>query len=312
MTLKNIDNSLNSLNPLKTYIGALMENLDKEKIPKNIDLILDGGAFNGAFGYGILIYLKELEKSKLLQIDRISGTSIGAIFGAIYLTNTLDENITIFEEILTSFRETLFLNKFSDIIHRFVNKYVSSTEKINDKLFITYYDVTTMRQVVVSKYESKEELIEILIRSSYIPYVTNGCLQYDDRYCDGTTPYIFPKTEKKALFIYLMTIKKFKKTLFMKNEVNVWSRLLNGVVDINNFFSNSQSEFCSYINNWSFMNFSLLRLREICMVLIILIIKISIFANNRIPEEIKNNIYLSRLREILLALYKDIVSYMVL
>ena len=154
---------INSLSPLKTYIGALIENLDKEKLPKNIDLILDGGAFNGAFGYGILIYLKELEKLKLLQIDRISGTSIGSIFGAIYLTNTLDENIILFEKLLNTFRETMFLDKMSDIIHKFVNDYVSDIEILNNKLFITYYDVTTMKQVIVSKYESKEELIEIVV-----------------------------------------------------------------------------------------------------------------------------------------------------
>lgn len=303
---------ITSLNPLKNYIGALIENLDKEKIPKNIDLILDGGAFNGAFGYGILIYLKELETLKLLKIDRISGTSIGAILAVIYLTDTLDNNIILFEELLNTFRETMFLDKSSRAIHELVNKYVSNIETLNNKLFITYYDISTMKQVVVSKYESKDELIEILIRSSYIPYITNGNLQYDNRYCDGCTPYIFPKSNKKTLFTYFMTYNKLKASLFTKNEVNIWSRLLNGIVDINNFFSGSQSEFCSYINNWMLIDFSLLRIREIMIVMCFLIIKSYIYVNEKIPENIKNNIYLSRFQEILISLYKDIFSYMIL
>ena len=159
--------TINSLNPLKSYIGALIENLDKEKIPKNIDLILDSGAFNGAFGCGILVYLQELEKLKLLKIDKISGTSIGAILAVMYLTDKIENCLELFENLLNTFRETMFLDKLSDILHELVNTYVSNIEDMNDKLFITYYDIITMKQVVVSKYNSKEELIEIFIRSTF-------------------------------------------------------------------------------------------------------------------------------------------------
>uniref|UniRef100_A0A6C0AYY9 PNPLA domain-containing protein n=1 Tax=viral metagenome TaxID=1070528 RepID=A0A6C0AYY9_9ZZZZ len=303
--------SLNSLNPLKNYIGALIENLDKDKIPKNIDLILDGGAFNGAFGYGCLIYLKKLENLKILKVDKISGCSIGAIIGLLYLTDSLDSNILLFENLLKSFRKTLFLDKLSETIHNLVNN-IQDIEALNDKLFITYYDITTIKQNVVSKYKNKEELIEILIRSSYIPYITDGSLQYQEKYFDGCSPYIFPKHNTKALFIYLATLKKVKNTIFTQNEVNIWPRLLNGVIDINNFFSGSHSDMCSYINNWTFADFSLLRIREIIILILILIIKSCIFINNKIPENIKNNIYICRLQQILSSLYKDIFSYMVL
>ena len=208
------ESEIKSLTPLKSYIGALIENLDKEKIPKNIDLILDSGAFNGAFGCGILLYLKELEKLQLLKIDKISGASIGAILGLIYLTNSIDNNIGWFEDLLNTFRETMFLDKLSTMIHDLVNTYVSNVEDFNDKLYITYYDVVNMKQVLVSKYNSKEELIEILIRSSYIPYITDGKLQYKETYSDGAIPYIFPKSNKKVLFVCFISYKKLRSTLF--------------------------------------------------------------------------------------------------
>ena len=72
------------LYPLKDYLHTLIENLDKKNIPKEIDLILDGGAFNGAFQYGILLYIKELETLKLLNVDKISGCSVGALLGTLY------------------------------------------------------------------------------------------------------------------------------------------------------------------------------------------------------------------------------------
>ena len=308
MSIKSYD----SLSPLKTYIAALIENVEKEKMPKNIDLILDGGMFNGAFEYGILLYLKELDNLKLIKIDRISGCSIGSIMGLLYLTNTLDENIHIYEEILTAFRQTLFLDKISQIIHNIVDKSVSNIEDLNNKLYITYYDITTMKQEITCCYKDKEDLIQKLIRSSYIPYITDGNLQYDDKYLDGFSPFIFTKTEKKTLFINLATYKRIKKMIFVKNEVNIWPRLLSGVIDANNFFTGSSSDFCSYVNNWGITDFSLIRIREIIIILIILLIKFSLFVNKKIPENMKNNIYLTRFQEIIGRFYKDIFSYLIL
>ena len=303
---------MNSLNPLKNYVRALIENIDKENLPKEIDLIIDGGAFNGAYGYGILIYLKELEKLNLIKINKISGCSIGALLAVLFITNSIDENIILYEKILNSFRETTSLISMKKIINDFVNKHVSNIEDLNNKLFITYYDVSTLKQVVVNNYKSKDELIQILIRSSYIPYITNGDLQYDSKYCDGCTPYIFSKTKNKTLFIYFMKCNKIISALYTKHENNIWSRLLNGIVDINNFFSGSNSQFCSYINNWTVFDFILLRIREIIILFFLTIIKIYIEVSKHIPENFKNNKFINRTSKILNHLYKDIFSYIIL
>ena len=54
-------------NPLIIYINTLIENLNADCIPEEIDLVLDGGAFNGGYQLGILIYLNELEKNKHIK-----------------------------------------------------------------------------------------------------------------------------------------------------------------------------------------------------------------------------------------------------
>ena len=73
------------------HIKNLVVNLPKEQNLGSIDLVLESGAANGSYQIGCLIYLKELEKQNKVKIDRISGSSIGAISGFYYFTNTLDK-----------------------------------------------------------------------------------------------------------------------------------------------------------------------------------------------------------------------------
>ena len=49
---------------LNVFIKSLIENIPNNHIPKNIDLVLDGGAFNGIYMLGGLFYIKELEQTR--------------------------------------------------------------------------------------------------------------------------------------------------------------------------------------------------------------------------------------------------------
>ena len=247
----------------------MIENLDRKTIPKKIDLILDGGAFNGGYQYGMLLYLQELEALEILNVDKISGCSVGALLGVLYLIKNLDKGIIFHDKLLESFRETSYLKKTENIIRELVTN-IDDVTILNDRLYITYYNIKIMKQVIVSTFNTKEELIDVLIKSTYIPYITDSNFKYKGCYCDGFNPYIFQKTNKTILFISLLPFQRIKKIFCIKNETNIWSRLLTGVVDINNFFSNSPSEFCSYVNNWSSKDFLQFRLREILALLIIL------------------------------------------
>ena len=53
-----------SINLLNIYIKTLVDNVNIENIPKELDIVFDGGAFNGGMGFGTALYLKELEKKK--------------------------------------------------------------------------------------------------------------------------------------------------------------------------------------------------------------------------------------------------------
>ena len=72
------------------YINNLLNNLPKRDNPIHIDLVLDGGVFNGSYLIGALYFLKTLEKINYVKIKRISGCSIGAAVGLLYTLDKLD------------------------------------------------------------------------------------------------------------------------------------------------------------------------------------------------------------------------------
>jgi hypothetical protein len=70
---------------INEYVIKLIENLPDDiknvKEPIKIDLVLDGGLFNGSYQVGALYFLKEMENRKYIKIERISGCSVGSIVG---------------------------------------------------------------------------------------------------------------------------------------------------------------------------------------------------------------------------------------
>jgi hypothetical protein len=300
---------INSSKPLNHYISSLIENLNKENISKNLDLILDSGVFHGGSQLGILLYLKELENLKLLNINRISGCSVGALLGTLYLSNKLDLAVNIYDKLLQSYRNNCTPQNLYSIITDTVNN-IDDITIFNNKLYITYYDTINIESVTIFIYPTKNDLIEALIKSSYVPYIIDGNIQYKDC-CDGFLPYIFPKSDKQILYIYLHPLNKIK-NMFYVNNGNIWSRLLPGIVDVNNFFVGSKSEFCSYLDKCALKTICFFRIKELFVLFIILLLKCLSIINNNIPETIKDNPYILRLQTILFSLYKDIFSHLIL
>ena len=50
----------------KLHIHQLLENI-KSGVPKELDIVIDGGAFNGFYTLGALMYLKEMEKKRYVM-----------------------------------------------------------------------------------------------------------------------------------------------------------------------------------------------------------------------------------------------------
>ena len=79
---------------INEYVIILIENLpvDIKNVNEQIkmDVVLDGGLFNGSYQVGALYFLKEMENRKYIKIERISGCSIGSIVGFLYFIDSLD------------------------------------------------------------------------------------------------------------------------------------------------------------------------------------------------------------------------------
>ena len=48
------------------YIDELIKNIPKREIPHNLDIVVEGGAFNGSYVLGILFFLKRANSFFLL------------------------------------------------------------------------------------------------------------------------------------------------------------------------------------------------------------------------------------------------------
>lgn len=272
---------------LREYINALILNIDETKLPKEIDLVFSGGALNGVFGLGILYYIRALEEQKLTKVVRVSGCSIGAILALWYITNSDEDLDSWFTEIVTKFKKDLNLKSYQENVKIIVNKIFNDREKLkslNGRLFINFYDMKKGQQKTISKYKSKEHLIDCLLSSSHIPRLTDGNLRYKERYIDGITPYIFNDSQREILIIELMTAKKILRSITFKREVNSYFRLLAGVADASQFFSDGNSDMCKYYKDWSYKDMLIYRGKELFVVFIFSLIELIYNCKIYMPE----------------------------
>lgn len=297
---------------LLSYIDNLVSNINSDNIPKNIDLILDGGGFNGIYQLGALMYLRNLEEKQYLSVKRISGTSIGAFMGVVYILNKLDYAIEASEKMLKYFREHLNVRYCTKGLTDFLREHMKKDDYllINNRLYITYFNNKTKKQVIKNKYKSNEDLIEQITKSAYLPFLSGLNAQHNNS-VDGINPYIFKKNNRKILFIRLMTHKQVGTSLNIKNEINSYGRMLEGILDINKFFTTRQRTLlCSYVDEWNIMDFGLLRFREIVWVILLIIIDILLYLNEKIPNKISDSTHFIKLKTIFSNFYKDIFSHM--
>ena len=90
---------------IKEIVNKLIDELpvnviEKLKKRKNINLILEGGVFNGSYLIGALYFLKELESRKYIKTRKFSGCSIGAICALFYLMDDIQMTELLYFEIV--------------------------------------------------------------------------------------------------------------------------------------------------------------------------------------------------------------------
>jgi len=281
---------------IQKYVEKFIENLPEElkntKKPIKLDLVLDGGIFNGSYLVGALYFLKEMEKRKYIKICRISGCSIGSIVAFIYIIDCLDISESFYNIVFEQLKNThnLNINKIlRSILENRIPEHVC--DKVNNKLYITYTNIQKKTKKIKYNYKNKEEIINTIIKSSYIPFLMDGNILFENKYIDGINPYIFKnRNDRKILHLDLFGYDKIKYLINIKNENTNFHRILSGLLDIHNFFiKQSNTDMCSYVNEWSLLNKSRFFLKTIIIEkFLVYLICCVILIQKNIPPNIKD------------------------
>ena len=246
---------------INEYVIKLIDNLPDDlknsKTPLRLDLVLDGGIFNGSYLVGALYFLKEMEKCNYIVIERISGCSIGSIVAFLYFIDALDVMPQLYDIVKNEFKEKYKLLIVKELKGHLQGKIPDNIcEKINDRLYICYNNIKKGKKTVKSQYKDVDEIMNTIIKSCFIPYLIDGEMLYEQAYIDGINPYVFNvDLGKKILYLDLFGYDKIGNLLNVKNEKTNYHRILSGLLDIHNFYiKQSNTQMCSYVNDWSFAN----------------------------------------------------------
>lgn len=244
---------------LESYIEQLMENMPsnfKERKCEDIDIIVEGGAFNGSYLIGAYYFLKELENKNYIKIKRISCCSVSSICSLVYLIDKLELYNDIYKLCSETFRQTGCLNIYEEVFNILrKNIDINAYKKLNGRLYITYNNIQTCKQVTKSKFNSNEEIYEYIYRSGFIPLMIDKNIAKNNKYIDGFSPYFFKNNIKNRKVLYMCLVncgyfENIKKTISVQNEVNSIRRVIAGTLDAHNFFMTGiPTQMCCYIDN---------------------------------------------------------------
>jgi hypothetical protein len=282
---------------INEYVLKLIENLPDEiknvKTPLVIDIVLDGGIFNGSYLVGALYFLKEMETRNYIKIDRISGCSVGSIVALLYYMDSLDLMPKLYEIINNDFKKTYRLQLLKDLKMHLCERIPKNIcEKVNGKLFITYHNIKKGSKPVKSTYKDVDEIINTVIRSSYVPVLIDGNILYESKYMDGVFPYVFLKEpNKKILYLDLFGYDKIGNLLNVKNEKSNFHRILSGLLDIHCFFiKQSNTQMCSYVNEWGYSQLLFYYCKKVVERMCIYWALFVILLKNNIPDDFNDTI----------------------
>ena len=237
---------------IDNYVNKLIENLQYDtKECQIIDLVLDGGLFNGSYLVGALHFIKEMERRNYIKIDRISGCSIGSIVAFLYYIDGLDFIPKLYDIFNNEFKKEYTLKNIKNLKHYLKDRIPNDIcSRVNNKLFICYNDIISCKKRVKFTYKNVDDIIDTIIKSSFIPFLIDNNLLYKKRYVDGMNAYVFKsKPNKKILHMELFSFDKFINAINIKNEKTNFHRILSGLLDVHSFFiKKTSTNMCSYID----------------------------------------------------------------
>lgn len=294
-------------------IDNLIDNIPPPKY-KNINLILDGGAFNGSYHHGALMYHAQLEKKNYIKINNISGTSVGSLIGFLYIIDSIDLGFDGFNIMRETFKNTCTFCRAEQWLAELFQGLPSDTYKIcNNRLYITYYDLTKCKQRIISNYKSNDHLMRTIIKSMFIPYIFNGNFAYKNKYIDGFYPYIFkPEPNIKNIYINLQSIYKFVDIVKISHDKNCYRRIIDAINDTHTFYLlNKTTVLCSYVEDWNTRDKIVYNIRLIISKILQMFIVLYRGIIINIPERYRNVIIDLKLYNLLLGIVCRLYKYIV-
>lgn len=227
----------------------------------SIDLILDGGAFSGSYLLGGLLYISNI--SKYIHISRISGTSVGSLFGLLYLSNLISKyNHKFYNKFRKCFKKNGDLSVLKYCLN-FIKSHIKSDfyKSCNNKLYITYYDISNKKQIIRSSYESNDDLLTSVYKSCFIPMLIDGKISLENKYIDGIIPYIFPESNNKHVLFMDLHSNYLSKMINIKNEKNNHFRILSGILETHHFFMYGSSNLCKNLYKHKYYYYLIFNIR---------------------------------------------------
>ncbi len=225
------------------YINHLNQNFNLDlEVPTNFNVYISGGGMASNYCVGFLGYMSNLIQSNKIRIDKIAGTSSGAYVATLSMgfINQMKIDVDTFREEYLKYYQ-MQQTKSTDLIDSIYDNLYNGLDnkiipKFNDRLFINATEVNYLipREKVFSKFESREDLINILKCSSCVPYITKNGLFHTyngKKYIDG----IIVPDELNKLFNNDLPI------LF----INLYSHDMNNFIILNGKIVSYISDFIS-------------------------------------------------------------------
>jgi hypothetical protein len=277
-------------------INTLPVNVKNNTSPLVIDLVLSGGLFNGSYMLGTLLFLKEMEKRNYVKVNRISTCSISCLLGVLYITDKLDTACNHnYKRLFNRFVETKSMHCFLEI-RKYINLDPSDLLKINNKLYISYYNLRNQKKNTKCYFKTTLVLYDSLIKSCFLPFALNNEVAYKNKYMDGITPHVFKikNTNVKLLYINVVLCDKVFDLFNVKNEYSNIYRTLIGILDIHKFFLKdfNRTSLCQFVDTRHIWYIVFNYIVGVCEKLIVWNTFICLLANDMlIYLRIKNVLY---------------------
>lgn len=272
---------------IKNLIKNLIKNIEMKSLydiqSKELNIVLEGGGFNGAYEIGIMMFLQKMQEKKHIKINKISGVSIGSIIGILFLINKLEYYDKFYKIICKDWNTKYDLKQFDKLVNKVIINLDDNEFDIikNDKLYISFFDLQKKQHITISKFTSKQHLIETILKTTHIPMLKTKKITYIDKeknhFIDGLYPYIFNEDDvgkkSKVLYVSINGINMLKKCLNNRNEDTSYSRIMYGILNCYDLFRfNKASEICSYIDEWGIYALISYNMKKILLYMVMYII----------------------------------------